>query len=215
MYRFTSQTIISLLRALNQISWLLFMIDVSPRVEKLEASAQNDFSVKTNVNGRSIVRYHIYILKKRETIDKSPERLLLLRVIMKSSVALKKDCRSDPLKKLLDRSKIQEQVSEPRCLLRSTNLVTLNIERGSLRIEYLNDIRRTPSVLRELYLMRAIFFAKYTNYEREEGERTSQTMRRIPCREATKDPNFCNTKTTAHCLGEYYAPGQGTTRVCC
>ncbi|CAN7126512.1 unnamed protein product [Brassica rapa subsp. narinosa] len=46
-------------------------------------------------------------------------------------------------------------------------------------------------------------------------------MRRIPCREATKDPNFCNTKTTAHCLGEYYAPGQacasaiGTTRVCC
>ncbi|KAG2247745.1 hypothetical protein Bca52824_087373 [Brassica carinata] len=93
--------------------------------------------------------------------------------------------------------------------------VTYNRERGSLRIEYLNDIRRTPSMLRELYLMRAIFFAKYTNYEREEGERTSQTMRRIPCREATKDPNFCNTKTTAHCLGEYYAPGQGTTRVCC
>ncbi|KAG5388979.1 hypothetical protein IGI04_030520 [Brassica rapa subsp. trilocularis] len=48
------------------------------------------------------------------------------------------------------------------------------------------------------------------SYEREEGERTSQTMRRIPCREATKDPNFCNTKTTAHCLGEYYAPGQGS-----
>ncbi|KAF2541489.1 hypothetical protein F2Q70_00036004 [Brassica cretica] len=46
---------------------------------------------------------------------------------MQSSVALKKDCRSDPLKKLLDRSKIQEQVSEPRCLLRSTNLVTLNM----------------------------------------------------------------------------------------
>ena len=40
--------------------------------------------------------------------------------------------------------------------------VMYNRERRSLRIEYLNDIRRTPSVLRELYLMRGIFFAKYT-----------------------------------------------------
>ncbi|KAL0791520.1 hypothetical protein Bca101_007766 [Brassica carinata] len=126
---------------------------------------------------------------------------------MRSSVALKKDCRSDPLKKLLDRSnprtslrtkvfveKYQSCDTEhvwcvglPKLYTRDTCPqawyfliivpVTYNRERGPLRIDYLNDIRRTPSVLRKLYLMRAIFFAKYTNYEREEGERTSQTLR--------------------------------------
>ncbi|WZZ27011.1 hypothetical protein YC2023_010412 [Brassica napus] len=84
--------------------------------------------VESTESGASIRQENMFFVPNFG--GKSPEKLLLPRVIMQSSVALKKDCRSDPLKKLLDRSKIQEQVSEPRCLLRSTNLVTLNMYEG-------------------------------------------------------------------------------------
>lgn len=68
-------------------------------------------------------------------LGKSPERLLLPREITRSSVALKTESGSDPLKKLLDRSKFlmcgienKSGVTEPRsCLLGSTKLVTLNM----------------------------------------------------------------------------------------
>ncbi|KAL0689404.1 hypothetical protein Bca4012_089082 [Brassica carinata] len=52
--------------------------------------------------------------KLRNWHCKSHKRLLLPRVIIRSSVALNKDCMSNPLKKLLDRSKIQEQVRSDR-----------------------------------------------------------------------------------------------------
>lgn len=68
-------------------------------------------------------------------VGKSPERLLFPREITLSSVALKAKSGSDPLKKLLDRSKIlrcgmenKSGAMEPRrCLLGSTKLVTLNM----------------------------------------------------------------------------------------
>ncbi|KAF2584423.1 hypothetical protein F2Q70_00035993 [Brassica cretica] len=77
----------------------------------------------------------------------------------------------------IQRSKIQEQVRSDRTKVFVEKYQSCDSEhRGLPRIEYLKDIRRTPSVLKELYLMRAIFFAKY--------------IKKIPCREANKDPIF-------------------------
>ncbi|KAG2247738.1 hypothetical protein Bca52824_087366 [Brassica carinata] len=120
--------------------------------------------------------------KLRNWHCKSHKRLLLPRVIIRSSVALNKDCMSNPLKKLLDRSKIQEQVRSDRT---------------------------------------KVFVEKYQSCDSEHQLESIQKMmepvlligfliERYHAEKLIKIQFFCNTKTTAHYLGEYYAPGQGS-----